>query len=65
MEEYWVTREGARIAVGSMSEEHVKNALRMLIRRDRERAEELERIADDCRRALDEIGMAEAGDRLP
>jgi hypothetical protein len=35
-DEVWVTRDGRRIAVGDMSEEHAKNTLRLLIRQRRE-----------------------------
>lgn len=31
-EEYWTTREGKTIPVGDMTEQHAKNALRMMIR---------------------------------
>lgn len=37
-EEYWITRQGEYIAVGEMEENHVRNALRMILRRRRERA---------------------------
>ena len=35
-EEYWITRNGETIAVGDMDEDHVRNCLRMLIRRQEE-----------------------------
>lgn len=35
-EEYWTTKDKRVIAVGEMSEAHVKNCLRILIRRLRE-----------------------------
>ena len=35
-EEYWTTKKGERIAVGDMDEDHVRNCLRMLIRREEE-----------------------------
>lgn len=35
-EEYWTMKDGTEIAVGDMEEEHVRNALRMVIRRHRE-----------------------------
>jgi hypothetical protein len=35
-EEYWRTKDGEVIAVSDMDEDHAKNCLRMLIRRDRE-----------------------------
>lgn len=34
-EEYWMTLAGQRMSVGEMSEKHVRNALRMLIRKHR------------------------------
>jgi hypothetical protein len=36
-DEVWTTRDGTRIAVGDMSEGHVRNALRMLLRKRRVR----------------------------
>jgi len=35
-EEYWITKNGEAIAVGDMDEDHVRNCLRMLIRRQEE-----------------------------
>ena len=35
-EEYWTTKDGKRIAVGDMDEQHVRNALRMVLRNRRE-----------------------------
>jgi chorismate mutase len=39
-EEYWKTKDGRTIAVADMSEEHVRNALRVCIRRIRQQQEE-------------------------
>lgn len=36
MDEYWTTRDGRQIAVGDMTEQHAKNCLRMILRRNRE-----------------------------
>lgn len=36
-DEQWTMKDGKEIAVSDMSEEHVKNILRMLIRLQRER----------------------------
>lgn len=36
-EEYWTRRDGSRIAVGNMDVDHLRNALRMTIRRARRR----------------------------
>lgn len=38
-DEIWVTRDGREILVGDMTEEHVRNTLRMIIRVNRERRE--------------------------
>ena len=35
-DEVWTTKDGRKIAVGDMSEEHAKNILRLLIRQRRE-----------------------------
>lgn len=35
MDEIWTTRDGTRIAVGDMTEGHVRNALRMILRNQR------------------------------
>lgn len=35
-DEYWLTKEGDAILVGDMEEHHVKNALRLILRRLRE-----------------------------
>lgn len=39
-DEIWTTRDGERIKVGDMSEEHVRNVLRMLLRNRRVAAEQ-------------------------
>ena len=44
-EEYLTTAEGERIAVGDMTRDHARNALRVLLRRCREMMEELD---NDC-----------------
>jgi len=33
VDEFWTMRDGTKIAVGDMSESHVRNALRMVIRK--------------------------------
>lgn len=35
-DEIWTTRDGRNVAVGDMDENHVRNALRMVLRRRRE-----------------------------
>jgi hypothetical protein len=35
-DEIWTTQDGRRIKVGDMTEEHVRNALRLVLRRIRE-----------------------------
>lgn len=35
-DEIWTTKDGRKIAVGDMDEQHVRNALRMVIRKRRE-----------------------------
>jgi hypothetical protein len=39
-EEYWTTKNGDRLAVSDMKEDHVRHCLRMMIRHDRDRQEE-------------------------
>jgi len=43
-EEYWTTKDGQKIAVGDMTDEHVRNTLRMIIRKAREMKEHQELI---------------------
>lgn len=38
-DEVWVTRDGRQLLVGKMTEEHAKNALRMILRKRRRRRE--------------------------
>lgn len=38
-DETWVMQDGRRVPVGDMTEEHVKNVLRMLLRKSRLAAE--------------------------
>jgi hypothetical protein len=38
-DELWTTRDGTQIAVGDMDEDHVRNALRMILRKWREQAQ--------------------------
>ena len=35
-EEYWETKDGRKIAVGDMEEDHVRNVLRLILRRKRQ-----------------------------
>ena len=49
-DETWVQKDGTPILVGNMSEEHCKNALRLVIRRLREREER--RILNDFNRKI-------------
>jgi hypothetical protein len=41
-DELWTTKDGRVLKVGDMAEDHVRNALRMIIRRRREMKEKLE-----------------------
>jgi hypothetical protein len=34
-EEYWETKDGKKIAVGDMKEDHVRNVLRLILRKKR------------------------------
>lgn len=36
-EQYWTTLDGTKIAVGDMSESHLRNTLRMIIRKSQEK----------------------------
>lgn len=40
-DEIWTTRDGRKIPVGEMSEDHVRNALRMILRKRRKLAIDL------------------------
>jgi hypothetical protein len=46
-DEIWVTKDGRRIPVADMSEDHVRNALRMILRKRRLRVERIIRQLDD------------------
>jgi hypothetical protein len=47
-EEYWTKRDGTRIAVGDMDIDHLRNALRMIIRNHRRRTQAAARcLLDD------------------
>ena len=39
-EEYWRTKDGQLIAVKDMDDNHLRNVLRMLIRKERERCDD-------------------------
>jgi CRISPR/Cas system CSM-associated protein Csm2 small subunit len=54
-EEYWTTLDGRRMAVGDMDDQHVRNALRMVIRRDRKRKARLDALALVLRPALKKL----------
>lgn len=59
-EEYWTRRDGTKIAVGDMDVDHLRNALRMILRNRRERRVitsakyDLEKLhfPDDCQAEL-------------
>jgi hypothetical protein len=40
-DEIWITKDGRKIPVGEMSEEHVRNALRMVLRMRRHAAKKI------------------------
>jgi hypothetical protein len=46
-EEYWCTKDGGKIAVGDMTESHLKNLLRKLIREKRIRSP-VQELHPDC-----------------
>ena len=46
-EEYWTTKDGKKIAVGDMDEQHVRNALRMVLRKKREWFEKNQDVIDE------------------
>ena len=46
-EEYWTTKDGEKIAVGDMDEQHVRNALRMVLRKKREWFEKNQDVIDE------------------
>lgn len=45
-DEIWTTRDGRKIAVADMSEEHVRNTLRMLLRNMRRQRRALRRATE-------------------
>jgi hypothetical protein len=46
-DEYWTTQDGRRIAVGEMNVEHLRNVLRMMLRKRRLRVEKMIKQLDD------------------
>lgn len=42
-DEWWVTREGRRMLVDKMSETHVRNTLRLILRRRREQRQGIDK----------------------
>ena len=46
-EEVWTTQDGKTIAVDDMTEEHAKNALRMILRKSRGKMEKVIRFSKD------------------
>lgn len=72
-DEIWTQKDGTKIAVGDMTEEHVRNALRMILRKARQRVEadlfdfELERpdnhaiLAELRRKHGDQVRVKEKG----
>lgn len=58
MDEIWTTKDGTKIAVADMDEEHVRNVLRMLLRKARLKRER--RI----QQALPEMTVGEIQDEL-
>lgn len=48
-EEVWKTSDGREIPVGEMDEEHVKNVLRMILRRRRKMKDRIERTRGGLR----------------
>src|ERR1700722_3477963 len=53
-DEVWTMRDGTTIAVGDMDEGHVRNALRMVLRKARRATEKRDRLAAMTRRVMEE-----------
>jgi len=53
-EEIWTTRDGRKILVGEMDEDHVRNALRMCIRVMRKRQAQLAELKRTLKPLLDD-----------
>lgn len=43
---YWKTKEGKKIDIDDMSESHLRNTLKMIVRNTNNKRDELNRIAD-------------------
>lgn len=55
-DEMWTQKDGTRIAVGEMSETHVRNALRIVLRNERRRMARLLARIDQARSdVLDDV----------
>lgn len=65
-DEIWTTRDGRKIAVGDMTEEHARNTLRLVIRRIRERHDLMTTLAKALKPAFDRMegGRLELEERL-
>lgn len=73
-DEIWTCKDGRKLAVGEMGEEHVRNALRLMLRRQREAKEKLssptasallkllvlEMCVEKRRREMDEAALHES-----
>lgn len=53
-DEIWTTRDGRRLLVGEMDEQHVRDALRMVLRNARRRRDALAQL-DAMRKRLVEV----------
>jgi hypothetical protein len=47
-DEIWITKDDHKIKVADMTEKHVKNVLRMILRQRREKQLEEENNIDEC-----------------
>jgi hypothetical protein len=54
-EEYWITASGKKVAVGNMSEAHVRNALRKVIRESRINKSKDERLHKTAEYNIDDF----------
>ena len=59
-DEVWISASGARFLVGEMTEAHVRNVLRLLLRRKRQAAQ----VAEASEQSLDHAYNVAMGDKM-
>ena len=63
-DEVWTTRDGRKLKVGDMEESHVRNTLRMLIRRGRKRNEKIAELKVIFEQMQSELRRYRARDQM-